>query len=198
MARRMKEDQLPDDLRQMLDEFREADDELTGMVEEAKKENPAFFSHLEAIQVRRNTKMAEIKTALKQFFLPHAEDDPQLGESRFGEFLVQPRRSRGWVVERFLEAADELGVFEALSQTDPPVIIALPDYHFNADIARDLGIYQDLVDRNVVQVTLNFQIDGKAAEDNCDGQVFEQLREKAWEEKVSSLAVSTPEESKPL
>jgi len=196
--RRIEEADLPEDLRNELDNFRQVDDRLSAIIKTAKEENSEFFMELEALQVDRNGKMERVKTALKTYLKPVAEEDPTVGECRFGEFIVQPRRSRGWNIEKFLEAADDLGISEVLMNLDPPAIIPIAEHHFNEDRARELGLYQQLLDEGVVHATINFQVDGKAAEDTLEGELFMRLREMAWEETLSSLGCSTPAEAKPL
>ena len=196
--RKLDESDLPKELQTTLDDFREADDELSAVINAAKEENPDFFSELENLQTRRNSLMEKAKTALKSFYQPLAEEDRDLGESQFGEFILQPRRTRGWDVQKFLEAADDLGVFEELATSTPPGIISTPEYHFNADLARTLGVLDDLVKKDVVRIVPHFDVDGKVAEDRCDGATFAKLQEAAWEEKIKSLACKTPPPSVPL
>jgi len=195
-VRRITEDDLPGSVMESLEKFRTADEECRAAINVLKESDPEGFTSVENLIAHRNLALHTAAEDLKRFFKGQAQDDASVATSNIDEFKLTPRRSKGWDVEKFLDAASDLDVFDQLVEDGG--IIILQDAHLNIDRARELDVLEDLVAKGIVTITLSHQIDGKVAEDNLRGRVFAEIKERAWEEELSNVACTAPPKIEPL
>ena len=201
MARvRLTEEDLPDIVQELLDKYREADQNLDQTIVDAKEDYTEVFEAIDGAQRERNRLLDEVKRSLKAHVERIARQNPDVVQSSFvnGLFTVTPKRSRSWNLEKFQEMAVELGIYDHCIKNR--ILLETEEAHFNIARCRefDAALLDKLITARVVTLHIDHDIDGKRAEDLLDGEHFAALQEAAWKEELSSVSCSTPKSSTPL
>jgi len=189
-VRHIEIEELPEELQESLDAFRDADENYKSVVEQVKEEHPDLVAAVNDAHVTRDAFLVSLKTQLTEFVKSVARDDVNVGRCTFGGFQCTPTRTRKWDIEAFQDMAEELEVYQQC--IDERIIIQVEEGHVNVAKAREAGILQDLIDQGIIVLTISYDVAGERAEQILSGRVFEALKGAAWQETLKTVACSTP------